>query len=404
MVTHKRKLRGGTPFWLAKGEPHLKIASDASRKLWDVIIVGAGITGALIAHRLAGIGKSVLILDRRAPLHGSTAASTALIQWDIDRTLTELAERRGLKQARDIYRLSLAAVRDLDRLIGEEHIACDWRSREALYLAGDAHGFRALKAEAELREKSGLPSRFVDANALRGDYGFDRSGAIISRVAGEGDPVRLAKALLSRARAKGAVLVSPLEVTICESGRDQVGLLTKDGRAFEARRVIFATGYETLKQIPRSAYNVISTWALATKPLNPDQFWPDRRIVWEASDPYLYLRSTSDNRIVAGGEDEAFADEDARDRLIASKSKVILRKLQKLLPGRRLEIAHQWAGNFAETDDGLPIIAEPDGLKHCLAVLGAGGNGITFSVIAADIAAAWVRGRKAQGAKFFEPR
>ncbi len=195
-----------------------------------------------------------------------------------------------------------------------------------------------------------------------------------------------------------------MEVTACESGPDRVGLLTKDGRAFEARHVIFATGYETLKQIPRSSYRVISTWALATKPLAADELWPDRRIVWEASDPYLYLRTTPDNRIVAGGEDEDFADEAARDRLIASKSKTILQKLRKLLPGRRLEIAHQWAGNFAETDDGLPIIAEPDGLRRCLAVLGAGGNGITFSVIAADIAAAWVRGRKSRGAKLFEPR
>jgi len=404
MVTHKRKLRGGDPYWLAKGDPRLKIAADAPRKLWDVVIVGAGITGALIAHRLAGLDLSVLILDRRKPLHGSTAASTALIQWDIDRTLTELTERRGLRAARDVYRLSLKAVRTLEKLIGDENIACGWHAREALYLAGDAHGARALKAEAELREKSRLPSCFIDGHELRDSYGFDRSGAIVSREAGEVDPVRLARALLSRAQGNGATLVSPVEVTVCESGPDRVGLLTKDGRAFEARHAIFATGYETLKQIPRSSYNVISTWALATKPLAPGALWPDVRIVWEASDPYLYLRTTPDNRIIAGGEDEDFADEETRDRLIAAKSKTILRKLRRLLPGRRLEIAHQWAGNFAETDDGLPVIAEPDGLKRCLAVLGAGGNGITYSVIAADIAAAWVHGRKIRAAKYFEPR
>ena len=337
-------------------------------------------------------------------MHGSTAASTALIQWDIDRTLTELAERLGLHEAREIYRLSLAAARKLERLIHEESINCGWRPREALYLAGDAHGFRALRAEAELRQKSGLPSRFVNADTLRTQHGFTRSGAILSRVAGEVDPVRLAKGLFARAQSNGATLLSPCEVASCESGAQQVGLLTKDGRAFEARRAIFATGYETLKQIPRSSYKVISTWALATQPLEPDQFWPDRKIVWEASDPYLYFRTTSDNRIVAGGEDAAFADEAARDRLISSKSKTIVSKLNDLLPGRSFAIAHQWAGNFAETDDGLPIIAEPDGLKRCLAVLGAGGNGITFSVIAADIAADWIRGRKARATKSFEPR
>ena len=71
-------------------------------------------------------------------------------------------------------------------------------------------------------------------------------------------------------------------------------------------------------------------------PWQRDQLWPDRQIVWEASDPYLYLRTTADNRIIAGGEDEPFADEDARDRLIDAKSKIILRKLRMLLPGRQL--------------------------------------------------------------------
>jgi glycine/D-amino acid oxidase-like deaminating enzyme len=403
MVTHKRKLRGGTPLWLAKNSPTFRTVRETPRILWDVVVVGAGITGALIAHRLANEGQRVLIIDRRAPLHGSTAASTALIQWDIDRILSELAERRGLRQARDIYRLSLNAVGKLQRLIRDEEIACGWHDREALYLAGDAHGFRALKAEAKLREKCNLPSRFVDARALR-DYGFERSGAIVSRVAGEVDPVRLAQGLLRRALGKGATLLHPLEVTVCESGRDRVGLLARDGSAFETRHAIFATGYETLKQIPHSSYNVISTWALATEPLPARALWPERRIVWEASDPYLYLRTTPDNRIIAGGEDEPFQDETARDRLVEAKTKAILRKLSVLLPGRNLQGAYRWAGNFAETEDGLPIIAAPEGMKRCLAVLGAGGNGITYSMIAADIAAAFVRGRKVPYAKFFEPR
>jgi glycine/D-amino acid oxidase-like deaminating enzyme len=47
--------------------------------------------------------------------------------------------------------------------------------------------------------------------------------------------------------------------------------------------------------------------------------------------------------------------------------------------------AFEWAGTFAETEDGLPFIGPVPGLHGTYAALGYGGNGITFSVVAADI-------------------
>jgi glycine/D-amino acid oxidase-like deaminating enzyme len=45
-------------------------------------------------------------------------------------------------------------------------------------------------------------------------------------------------------------------------------------------------------------------------------------MIWEASDPYLYLRTTPDGRIICGGEDEDFSDEAARDRLLGRKPRL----------------------------------------------------------------------------------
>jgi hypothetical protein len=39
----------------------------------------------MLAHRLRERGQKVIVLDRREPLMGSTAASTALVQFEIDR-------------------------------------------------------------------------------------------------------------------------------------------------------------------------------------------------------------------------------------------------------------------------------------------------------------------------------
>ena len=42
--------------------------------------------------------------------------------------------------------------------------------------------------------------------------------------------------------------------------------------------------------------------------------WPDNALVWEASDPYLYMRATLDGRVIIGGADETDV-EDAGARL-----------------------------------------------------------------------------------------
>ena len=99
---------------------------------------------------------------------------------------------------------------------------------------------------------------------------------------------------------------------------------TSDSICIDARHVIFCTGYELAKIVPATGYKILSTWAIATRPRpQPHALWPQRALIWEASEPYLYLRTTTDGRVVCGGEDEAFADTDKRDALTAQKTKCV---------------------------------------------------------------------------------
>ena len=72
----------------------------------DALIVGAGITGSLIAERLTRQGLDVVIIDREWPGRGSTAASTSMLLWEIDRSLTQLTEAYGFERASRAYRAS----------------------------------------------------------------------------------------------------------------------------------------------------------------------------------------------------------------------------------------------------------------------------------------------------------
>ena len=71
-ITAKKKLRSGMPVWMAYPR-RMQGTNLLSRDLkTDVLVVGAGISGALVAYTLAREGHRVVVIDRRGLLMGST--------------------------------------------------------------------------------------------------------------------------------------------------------------------------------------------------------------------------------------------------------------------------------------------------------------------------------------------
>lgn len=401
-ATIKKDLRTGRSLWADSPGLGVPVRALSEAVVVDVAIVGAGISGAFMAHELSR-DHSVAVLDRRPPLMGSTVASTALLQWEIDLPLTALADKIGTAKARRAYRRSRAAVDALKRIVAEERIVCGLKDKAALYLAGDEYGHRALEAEAEARAAIGLESVYVGPAELRDRFGLDRTGAILSQGSASGDPARLAAGLLRRAEANGAKVYSPVEVLGAASDPDGVTLLTDAGHAVRARTVVFCCGYEFPKGVPTPGAEIISTWAMASKPRQRCPAWLRDTLVWEASDPYLYFRMGGDGRLIVGGEDEASPDAHEDKAKLKRKCRTIAAKLKRLLPEVEFEVDYSWAGAFGESATGLPSIAPLPDMDHAWAVMGFGGNGITYSVIASEVVSAAIRGGADPDADLYRP-
>ena len=88
-------LKSGYPYWAVKNGLMATFPALQRDLRCDVAIIGAGITGALIARVFAANGYDTCIVEHRDVAWGSTAASTALLQYEIDTHLTELIERYG---------------------------------------------------------------------------------------------------------------------------------------------------------------------------------------------------------------------------------------------------------------------------------------------------------------------
>ncbi len=350
----------------------------------DVAVIGGGVSGALVTDAILQTGLSVAVFDRRGFTKGSTPASTALLQFEIDEPLTHLSAKIGRERAVRAYWTSATAIDYLAARVSDLDLDCGFRERCAVLLPGNVLNARGLRAEAAARSRVGLRSHFVDRAQLRKLTTLDAAGAIWSAGAAEVDPVALTDGLWRSAIGRGAKLYAPAEIAAVEPHRDSVTLSTREGFDIRARNVVFATGYELLKLLERTKHKISSTWVIATKP-QPRKLWPTQCLIWEAADPYMYIRTTVDGRVVAGGEDEDFSNEDHRDALLPAKTLALQRKLHKLLPHVDTAPDAAWTGSFGVSPNGLPAIGPVPRLNRCFAVMGFGGNGITFSAIAAQI-------------------
>jgi glycine/D-amino acid oxidase-like deaminating enzyme len=349
----------------------------------DALIVGGGITGSLIAERLTRQGLNVVIIDREVPGRGSTAASTSMLLWEIDHSLTQLTETYGFERATRAYLASLHAVAGLKSLVLQLALPCEMRDKDSLYLAAGSTSKELLR-EHQLRERASLPGDFLDHATLFDAFAIARAGAILSPGAADADPMQLARGLLRKAVARGARVFEEEAVEFDSSSR-AVGVQLKNGRLIEAPSVVLATGYVMPTIIRSTVQTISSSWAIATTP-QPKNIWKGGALIWEDNKDYLYARTTSAGRIIIGGEDsDQITDPGERDRLIPEKVRVLSRKLAALWPAANVEIEFRWSGTFDTTSDGLPLIGPVPGAKGVYAAYGYGGNGITFSFLAAQL-------------------
>ncbi len=386
-------MRGGHSPWSSGPARPARPALTADLAC-DALIVGGGITGALMAEQLTRQGLDTVVIDRELPGRGSTAASTSMLLWEIDRSLQELTDLYGFERAVRAYRASYEAVHGLKALAAELNLHCEMREKDSLYLAAGASA-KGLIEEHRLRERAGLPGAFLDYKTLLADYDISRAGAIISPGSADADPLQLAIGLLKIAIGRGARLFEAEAVSF-DAASGAVGVQLADGHTIAARHVVLATGYVMPDIVRTNVQKPSSSWAIATIP-QPENLWRHGALIWEDSKDYLYARTTVTGRIIIGGEDsDTVIAPDARDALIPAKSNALTATLAALWPRADLAVEYRWAGTFDTTRDGLPLIGPVPGHRGIYAAYGYGGNGITFSYLAAQLLGRLINGKRSE--------
>lgn len=366
----------------------------------DVAIMGAGITGALTGWYLSRAGIPCVLVDKRHVATGSTAASTSLIQYEIDTPLGELAKKIGYTPAVKSYHACLEALHELERLSTEEGLDCNFEARPSLQFASFKKDAAALEEEYHLRRKEGFKVSYLEAGDLEAQFGFRKWGGLYSQEAAQLDAYLLAHGLVQQIQRAGGAIYDHTPVISIEHLKRGVVLRTDEGYTIRARKLVIACGYESQQYISRTVEQLYTTYALISEPLGGAPFWPHNSLIWETARPYLYMRATAEGRVLVGGGDTPY-NERTGYGLLPGKVHTLRASFERLFPHLKLKIDFAWAGIFGASKDGLPYIGILPNRPHTYFALGYGGNGITFSVVAAQAIRDWITGQRNEYAPLF---
>ncbi|WP_278353908.1 NAD(P)/FAD-dependent oxidoreductase [Chryseobacterium gleum] len=396
-------LKSNEPFWLLKNGLLASYPSLKSNESCDVLIVGGGITGSLIAHQMIEDGYDTILIDKREICNGSTSATTSMLQYEIDVPLYELIEQIGEKGAVLSYNACSDAIDKIEKLAKLIRSDAGFKRKKSLYYASKKKDVAWLKKEFEARKNAGFEVKWLSEDQILEQFGFENTyGGILSKQGASIDAFQFAHELFQHNVKKGLKIFDKTEMVEVEEYKG-FNLVTVDsGYQIKAKKIIYCIGYESKNLLKENFVTLKSTYAVVSE-IDKSKFKNiTSTLVWNTDDPYLYMRTTDDGRLLMGGEDEDFYNAEKRDAILNIKEKKIIKTLNKIKQDYHFYSDFVWAGTFGETKDGLPYISEHKKFKNSYFVLGFGGNGITFSVTGMEMASLFMKNKKHPLSRYFK--
>ncbi len=130
----------------------------------DVIVIGAGMAGILIAYYLKRQGRDVLLLEADKIASGQTGRTTAKITSQHGLKYAGLIKKIGEKKARLYAQANEAAIREFEALVREKNIRCGFERVPAYLYSVEAD--EKLKEEAEAAASLGINAFFTKESEL----------------------------------------------------------------------------------------------------------------------------------------------------------------------------------------------------------------------------------------------
>ena len=379
-------MTAATSIWLADCQPTVPrsaIPTDRS-PVWgtDVLVVGAGITGLLVALNLAESGMKVTVVDAGSFGDNTSTHSTVKLTAAHGTTLASIASRAGAEAAVRYGAANAIGLQRLRETIGRYNIACDLTDDVHFVYTAREEGRADLDETARLSTLAGIPT------LADGELPIPVDAVSVLRHEGQAlvQPAALLNGLTSACAALGVWFLPSLSALTVESEESSLRVGLSDGSFVVVGNVVEASHMPFLNRagafarlVPHRAFalaGALPPGALAGTTYTSDDPTRSTRVVLREGRPWLV--AVGEHQLVGrGGPSSAMADN-------------LARWVREVFDVQDVRFA--WSAQDLHSADHLPMVGQVGGDPRILMATGFGGWGYTNAAAAADVIHSLVTG------------
>ena len=378
--------------WQSQIAPYKSQNVPDIQTIYDVAIIGGGITGISTAFLLQKAGKSCIVIEANNLCFGTTGGTTAHLNTLLDTPYTRIIKNFGKEDARLVARATAEAIDLVKDNIEQNGIDCEFEDASAYLFSQTREQTEELDEINEACQEVGLD---VSYNlSLPVSIGFEK--AIEVRGQAKFHPVKYVHGLARAFENAGGIILQQIRVTGIED-TEGITIETQHGN-YRAVNLIYATHIPPGVNILHMRCEPWRSYAMSFT--IKDKKYPGE-LIYDMYDPYHYIRSQKiDGKeyLIVGGEDhKTGAQENAEASFLRLESYV--RKHFDVD-----EILFKWSSQYFESADGLPYIGHlPGHPGNIFVATGYGGNGMTYSSVAAMVLKQMILNEESPFIKLFDP-
>ena len=362
--------------------------------VYDVAIIGAGITGITCAEKLQASNKNCIVLEAVNIGHGTTGGTTAHLNTFFDSSYDKVIRDFGKDNARLLAQAGKEAIATIKANVQKYQIDCDFEEKEAYLFATDEQQAQELDELFEGSLEAGIDISWSDAHT------FPVPFVKQVKIGGQAQfhPVKYIRALADAFIKMGGTIFEDVRVQDIEESENEVLVLHTTKGVIRCRHAIYAThtppGVNLLhfRLIPWRSYVV----AVRLK----DSNYPDA-LGYDLQDPYHYYRTHTINGeqlLIAGGKDHKTGHEENTEQFFRDLEEHVQQHYDID------SVAYSWSSQYYEPVDGLPYIGHlPGGFKEVYVAAGYNGNGMIFGTLAGTILTSLIHTGEHAYKKLFDP-
>jgi glycine/D-amino acid oxidase-like deaminating enzyme len=365
---------------------------ETQNKIYDVVIVGGGVTGITTAFELQKAGFQCLVAEAHSLCFGTSGGTTAHLNNFFDIGYNQVESRFGKEGTRLLAGSANEALSMYQQNMNELGIECGYEQNEGCLFAIDDKQAAELDNILKASQNAGIDVRYTDKIPV--PIPFVKA----IRYGGQAQlhPAKYVYALAQAFEQAGGSILQECLVTGVKEG-DVLEIQSGHG-LLRARKMIYAShippGVNSLhfRCAPYRSYVMAVTLEDGAYPDGP---------AYDMIDPYHYYRTQElDGQpyLIAGGEDHKTGHE--------KDTEAPFRRLEADLRKhfRIREIFCKWSSQYFDPADGLAYIGHlPGSSEQVFVATGFGGNGMTYSHIAARLLTDMISGNKSPYEELFSP-